>query len=153
MHAHRVQKDQAPATAKMLMPYAASALHNEEFSTDARYWAACWMVQVAKLSIPVPENPTAATRQAFVAAVSGWWAQHKDEYPKATKPVLGVSAPAESAPATPPAIKAAADGAGTQPATQSAGEAQTELAARWRWLIKRLGSEKYAERDSAQRNS
>jgi beta-lactamase regulating signal transducer with metallopeptidase domain len=107
MHANRVQKGLAPTMVKMLMPYAASALHNEEFSTDARYWAACWMVQVAKLSIPVPENPTAATRQAFVVAVSGWWAQHKDEYPKATEPALGVSAPAQSAPATPPTTQPA----------------------------------------------
>jgi hypothetical protein len=55
--------------------------------------------------------------------------------------------------ASPPATQPAPNGASTEPATQSAGEARTELAARWRWLIKRLGSEKYAERDSAQRNS
>ena len=55
--------------------------------------------------------------------------------------------------ASPPATQPAPNGASTEPATQSAGEARTELAARWRWLIKRLVSEKYAERDSAQRNS
>ena len=85
MYAHRAKQGLAPATVKMLMPYVASALQNEKFSTYARYWAASWMVKAAKLSIPLPEAPTPATRKAAVAAVSGWWAKHKDEYPKAAK--------------------------------------------------------------------
>ena len=83
MYVHRVKEGFAPATVKMLMPYVASALQNEKFSTDARYWAAYWIVRTAKLSIPSPEASTPAVRKAAVAAVSAWWATHKDEYPKA----------------------------------------------------------------------
>ncbi|MHC4717625.1 MAG: hypothetical protein ACYS5V_11695 [Planctomycetota bacterium] len=85
MYAHRTGKGLAPATVRMLMPYVASALRNEKFSTGARYWAAWWMVKAAKLSIPLPEDRTTAACKRVIAAVSRWWARHKDEYPKAAR--------------------------------------------------------------------
>ena len=92
MYVHPVQKVLAPATVKMLMPYVASALENGKFSPDAGYWAAWWMVKAAKLSIPLPEDPAPAARKAVIAAVSGWWAEHKDEYPRAAKGAPGGAA-------------------------------------------------------------
>ena len=59
------------------------------------------------------------------------------------------SAATAPAPSRQPALSASSVQATTQPESDAAGEARTELAARW--LINRLGSEKYAERDSAQR--
>jgi len=59
------------------------------------------------------------------------------------------SAATAPAPSCQPAPSASSGQATTQPVPDAAGEARTELVARW--LIKRLGSEKYAERNSAQK--
>jgi len=59
------------------------------------------------------------------------------------------SAATAPAPSRQPALSASSVQTTTQPESDAAGEARTESTARW--LIKRLGSEKYAERDSAQR--